>query len=247
MARSAGAPSTVLIDEFDFSGRTNQLSIDFTNNLGEVTAFSDDGSEYVEGLFGVQASLNGFFDGAASNFDAEMWTILGDGQDHAVGLYPGNSATSGSIGYELQGASVLSQERPAEVAGAILLNASFQNSGTVIRSTVLDNQAVTTTGTVSGSNQNIGSTASGERFVAIIRVVAWNASSLTVNIQESTDDGSGDAYVDIAGFSEVFSGLGTARLQTTSATEAWKRISLSTFSGTSATVFVAVGKDHGVS
>ena len=63
MSRVAGAPSRVYVDEFNFSGRTNQLELAIDNNLAEVTALNDTGSLFVEGHYNGTATLNGFFDG----------------------------------------------------------------------------------------------------------------------------------------------------------------------------------------
>ena len=246
MARTAGAPSRIYVDEFDFSGRTNNASMAMDVNLPEVTSFSDDGAEFVEGNYNGTISVNGFFDPTDDNYDEQMWAVIGDGADHFVGFYPGNSAAAASIGYELQG-QTNNQGRPADVAGAVLLNVTWQNNGAVVRSTVLNNSSVVGTGAVSGSNQNTGTTSAGERFVAVMRVIAFNASSMTVIIEESSDDGAGDAYAAISGMTQTFSAVGVSRESTTAATEAWKRVNVTAFSRTSATLIVSVGKDQGLS
>ncbi len=247
MTRSAGAPSRVYVDEFDFSGRTNQLEMAIDNNLPEITTFADDGAEFVEGQYNGTATLNGFFDGTSGDYDDQMWSVIGDGANHFVGLYPGSSAAATNIGYELQ-AQTSNQTRPADVAGAILLNVSWQNNGPIVRSTVLANGAVTGTGAVSSSNQNLGTTASGERFVVVYRVLAVSgAGTIVIEIQESQNDGAGDAYATISGLTETFAAVGVARDTTTAATEAWKRVNVTTFSGfTSVTILVVVGKEQGV-
>lgn len=177
MGRVAGAPSRVFIDEFDFSGRTNQLEMGIDNTLAPVTTFSDDGAEFVEGLYNATAILNGFFDGDSGDYDAEMWSVIGDGAEHLEGLYPGSQAAATNIGYELQARSP-NQSRPVDVAGAILLNVTWQNNGAVVRSTVLVNGAVTATGAVSGSNQNIGATGAHKTNDTANNVTSANATNL---------------------------------------------------------------------
>ena len=140
MARVAGAGSRVYVDEYNFSGRTNSMKAAIDINLPEVTSFSDDASEFVEGLPSSKATLNGFFDPSDENYDDQMWALIGDGVDHCLGLYPGNDASYGDTGYEIQGQTG-TQDRPIEVAGAILLNCDWTGSGAAVRSTVLCNQA----------------------------------------------------------------------------------------------------------
>lgn len=177
MARAAGAPSRVYVDEFNFSGRTNNLEMAIDNNLAEVTTFLDDGTESVEGQYNGTVTLNGFFDGDSAGYDDQMWSVIGDGIDHFVGLYPGNQAAATNIGYELQ-AQTSNQTRPVDVAGAILLNVSWQNNGAIVRSTVLKNGAVTGSGVVSGSNQNIGATGAHKTNDTANNVTSANATDL---------------------------------------------------------------------
>ncbi len=80
--------------------------------------------------------------------------------------------------------------------------------------------------------------------------------SVGFQIQESQNDGSPDAYADITMSAEsptqglvtfgtntaTFTGVGTIKLYTTAATEAWKRVQVSAFSGfTSVSVIVTCG------
>jgi len=247
MARVAGKNTKVYVDEFDFSGKisTGEMTVDV--NLPEVTSFDDTGSTFVEGLPTASITQNGFFDAEAGGFDEEMWADIVSGVLHLVGLYPGNSAAQEGKGYEIQ-AMPKSNARPIEIAGAVLLNVTWQGSGAVVRSTVLCNGAVVGTGAVSDSNQNVGATVAGERFVAILRVLEVDGTgSITVQVQESQNDGDPDTYAELLTFTAA-TGVTSERKTTILATEAWKRVYVTAFSGfTSVTILVVVGKEQGVS
>jgi|TARA_Y100000310_G_scaffold317685_1_gene370836 hypothetical protein len=244
MARVSSDTSKVYIDEFDFSGYTNSINLAITNNLPEVTCFGDSGPEFVEGLPSATATINGFFDTTDDGYDEQMWANIGDNTKHYLGLFPGSDASHGDIGYELQ-AQISGQPRPHEVAGAVLLNCDWTSEGGIYRATSMANEAVAGTGAITNSNKNLGATSANTVFVATIRCTAFNGTTITVRVQESSDDGSGDAYADISGLAATFTAIGVTRVSTTSATEAWKRVNIQTFTGTSMTIFVTCGTESG--
>lgn len=245
MGRVAGTPSKIYVDEFNYSGRTNAAELQVDVNLIDVTCFADDGHEFVEGVYKGQVPINGFFDPADDNYDEQMWSVM-DGSKHYLGLCMGQDASHGDIIYEVQGRP--NQEgRPAEIAGAILLSVTWQGSGPIVRATVLSNGAVTATGAITNSNKSLGATAANEKFVAVVRCIAFDGTTLTVDIEQSSDDGSGDAYALITGMQQEITAVGVWRLSTVAATEAYKRVNITAFTGTSMTLVITAGKEQGVS
>lgn len=245
MGRLAGATSRVYVDEFDFSGRTNAVEFGIDVNTPEDTTFADAAQSFLEGKYGSTLTLNGFFDPEAANYDAEMFGDIADGNEHCVGVYPGSAAPYSAKGYELI-AKVKGQARPIEVAGAVLLNVNWTASGAVVRSTVLCNGAVTGTGAVANSAQNIGATGAGTVVVGILRVLAVSGTgSITVKIEQSSDNGSGDPYAELIAFAAK-TAVGFERKTVATATEAWKRVNVTAFSGfTSVTILVIIGYEQG--
>tara|TARA_Y100000310_G_scaffold345852_1_gene471412 strand:+ start:15189 stop:15923 length:735 start_codon:yes stop_codon:yes gene_type:complete len=243
MGRVSGDTTRIYVDEFNFSGVTNAATGTFGPNLPEVTSFGDTGAEFVEGLMTSSISLGGFFDATDDAYDEQMFTTLGDGADHFVGFYPGLDAAQATNGYEIK-AKPSPQTRPFDVAGAALLDVDWQGTGGVVRSRVLVNQAVTGTGAVSGSNQNLGATSSGTVFVALLRVLSITGGNITVVIEESSNDGGGDAYAAILSFANT-AAIAVERLTTTNATEAWKRVNVTALTASTATILVVVGTEQG--
>lgn len=252
MARVSGNTSRVYVDEYAWHGLTNNLAITFDSNLPEVTSMGDGGASFVEGQYNVKATINGFFDPADDSYDEQMFAVIGDNAKHYVGLFPGSDASYGDVGYEIV-AQASKQDRPAEVNGAVLLNVKWQGESTpavatevggTYRATVLCNGAVTATGAVANSAQNIGVTTAGQHFATTLRILVDDITGITVKIQESSDNGATDPYADLLTFTAA-TGITYERKTTIAATEAWKRVYISAFAGTSATILITVGTIQG--
>lgn len=244
MGRVHSAPSRIYVNEFNWSGRTNRADLTIDNNLPVVTCFEDDGDYHVEGQYNSKISLGGFFDPLDDHYDQKMWELIGTGLNNLVGVYFGNLAAQGTIGYEVM-AKIPNEARPADTGGAVVLNVDKQACGAIVRSTVLCNESILASGVVSGSNKSLEATISGEVFVAILRVlsVTGGPGSIVVEVEESTDDGAGDAYSNLITFTTA-TGITSERKTIATATELWKRINITTFTGfTAATIMVAVGKE----
>jgi len=241
MSRGSGKSAKVYMDQYDYSGRTNAIELLIDNVLPAVTAPNDLAETLVEAKLKSSLKLNGFFDGVANQYDQHTWAAI-DGNEHKVGAYPGTLAPAGAIGYELL-ARIKDEPRTLEVEGAILLNVTWQGDN-IVRSTVLYNGAITATGAKTG--QNVDASTAGQIYVAVLRVLeVTGAGSITVKVQESSDNGVGDPYADLITF-DAATGISVQRKTVTSATEAYKRINISAFSGfTSVTVMVAVGIEKG--
>lgn len=254
MARAAAKATKIYVDEFDYSGITNKAQIAIDNKLPDVTCFGDTWSEFVEAIAGHKCSIGGFFDGDDDAYDEKMWDRLYNDTDKNIGIYMGNSAGKGLTGYEMLD-NVESQSRPLAIAGAAILNISWKGDSPVVRSTVLatpsgtsPNGVITATGAVANSAYEVGATAAGESCVAILRVLAVSGSgSATVTVEESSDNGVGDAYATLFTFTAA-TGVTVERKSTISATEAWKRVNVTAYATfTSISILVVIGKEQGVS
>ena len=128
----------------------------------------------------------------------------------------------------------------AATGAANLLNFEEEGSGGLIRSAIL--RSATVTGTGNGTGQNLGATTSGQQLLVTYRILAIAGGAITMQIHESSDNGSGDAYASIAALaSGSLSAVGVTRVSTTGATEAWKRVTISAMTASSATILVTIG------
>jgi len=240
VAKIAAKSTRFWIDEHALSGYLNAADLKLDQETTKVDSFSSSGPERVVGNYDTGLSFGGFFDGTDDAFDEIAFVDLRtDEQHHAFCAFGG--ATEGSRGYE-QPIRLKSQPISSKTGAAVLLNLEAEGDGPLVRASILRSAAVTGTG--NGTGQNLGATTSGQLFVVTYRILAKSGTgSIVLQCQESQNDGSPDAYASISDLaSGTLSGVGVTRKTTTSATEAWKRISVATFSGfTSVTVLVTAG------
>ena len=238
MAKVSNVLTRVYFDEFDLSGAINATDLSFDQERIPVACFSDVGPRRLVGNYDYKAALNGFFDADSSGLDPRAYIDLNTDEDHYLTQLFGANAI-GSKGYDTI-CRLMEQPRSGGVGGAVLLNLSTEGSGGAVRCTVLCNTAITATGNQSG--QNMGATTAGQTFQVIARLLSASGSgSISFAVQESSDGGA-DVYATISGLTGTFNGTGVNRLTTTAATEAWKRVTVTAFTGfTSVTLLVTAG------
>lgn len=221
--------------------------LDFARDGVEYTPLADEFKLFAPGKAGATSSLNGFVDiDTTTGFDIVQFTdvVAAPGVTHYICRtnFAGTSATAGDIVYETQEFNT-GAGRAYDQANVAMLNWSGQVSDGFYRGSVLlPETAATATGVV-GSALNFGATTAGEVFVATIRLVevAGSFGTVTIALQESSDNGA-DAYATISGMTATFTSLGVARVSTTSATEAYKKLNVTTLTTlTSATFHVTIG------
>lgn len=240
MAKVAAKSTRIWVDEHALSGYLSGADLKVDQETAKVDAFSSSGPERVVGNYDTMLSLAGFFDGVDDAFDEIAFVNLRtDETHHAFTAFGG--ATEGARGYE-QPIRFKSQPISSKVGAAVLLNLEAEGDGPLVRASVLRSAAVTGTG--NGTGQNLGATTSGQLFVVTYRILAVDGTgSIVLQCQESSDDGGSDSYASISDLaSGTLSAVGVTRKTTTAATEAYKRIGVTTFSGfTSVTVLVTAG------
>jgi len=237
MAKVSNVNTRVYLDEYALSGFISEISMNVEQETPDVTCLSDSGPRRIPANYTHSHSFTGFFDGDDDSVDEIIHNLIADSSDHyLLQLFGANAA--GSVAYEsivrLAGKPIVG--RGGEAIG---LNGDFEGSGHLSRGLVMLNKTVT--GTEDGTGYNQGATSAGTVYQAVFRVISGTFSSITLKIQESSDDGSSDAYADISGMSATLTAAGVSRVTTTAATEAWKRATVSAFTGTDAVVLVTAG------
>lgn len=239
MAKTSNRNTRIYLDEYDISGFLNATELKLDQETMRVESFADAGPRRVVGNYDHSGSHTGFFDAAEGGLDPLVFGDFATDEEHYVTQLFGAYA-EGSLGYD-RVVRLKDQPRKSGVGQAMLLNFSEEGSGNLARCTVLRSAAVTGTG--NGTGRSLGTSTSGQIFAVVFRVLAVSGSgSITVKVQESSDNGVGDAYADITGLTNTFTAIGVARKTTTAATEAYKRVSVSALSGfTSVTLLVTAG------
>lgn len=241
MARVHGSNGRIYVDQYNLSGRANLLELSMELDIPDVTAFEDSGHAFVAGRPGWELDVSEFADYADDEID-EIVNALST-STHNVGAYFG-SATAGSVGYE--GVGVLVKDaRMSEGNDAAKMKFMFRGSGgTFLSRASLLNSALAVTATGAQTGINYGATVpSGTLIVLTSRIVAVSGSgSITVALQESSDDGGGDAYATaIAGSAQTAVGVLRSTATAGGTLGGWWRTNVTALSGfTSVTLRTSV-------
>lgn len=246
MARQAARDIRVYYDELALSGYLNAFGATINQELPVITCFSDDGPRVLAANYDYTISFGGFSDFIDGEIDDRLEADFAAGTDQYVCGCPITSAgvpTENTVAYEYV---VALATRPLTFAtgGAAGFSVTAQGNAEAVRGTVL--RAATVTGTGNGTGRNLGATTAGQKFVITFRVISGTFDSITLKVQESQDDDDADDYADITGAtSGSITTPSVVRVVITAATEAWKRVVVSAFSGTNAVVLVTVGTAAG--
>lgn len=233
-----GSTTIHYIDELAVTCALN--SADYAIDRGVVDARTFCGNNQVPGNRDVMASFGGFGLFGADDYEEELAARMQSGADVNRLTIFGNAAAART--YEVLGplGKVSHAWKAAEILG---LSGEIPKGQSLTRGIALHiGTTITGTGNQTGQSHEV-TAATTQTFVATIRVVSVSGSgSVTFLVQESQDDAAGDAYANIGGMSATFTAPGIQRLTTTGATELWKRINVSAFSGfTNVVATITVG------
>ena len=179
------------VDEFDFSGVSNNAQLDFSETPADATAFADTDAVFLEGKATFRFNIQGLFSTASPNYDSEMFTDLTATQ-RRVGVYPGG-ATVGNFGYEGR-TNVTEQPRVSETSSAIALNVTWIGDQPVVRGAVLFvNTAVAST--TNGTKVQVGAVGATQTLVGVLRMLTAPGGSgnndCVVTIESDADSSAG--------------------------------------------------------
>jgi hypothetical protein len=237
MSKLSNTGTRIWLDEYDLSGFLNAAEQSVEQKLADVGCFSDVGPRRIIGDYDHKHSHSGFLDPADNSFDERAFVDLQTDEDHYLAHLWGAYAEGGIVYESIVRLS--EQIRKGSLDEAVLLNLAAEGSGGMARSTILANRTVT--GNVDGTGRNMGVTAAGTIFQVVMRCFSFTGVTFDIQIQESSDDGAGDAYGAIGGLSQTITAPGIWRLTTAAATEAWKRMRVVTWNGTTAAIAVTAG------
>lgn len=242
MAKYANTGTRIFLDQYDVSGFLNAASLDIKQEVSVGTGFGDAGPRRIVGNYDHAASHTALFDAEAGTLGAISIDEFLDSLrtesplvDHyLLQLFGANAA--GSVSYE-QIVRMASKPHKSAIGAAALIDLACEGSGGLARGLVICNATIAASGYVTG--HNVGASTSGQTFQTVIRVLSGTFTSFDVAIQQSQNDGGGDPYATVADLSQTgINAVGVWRKTTTSATEAYKRVSIENWIGTSAVVLV---------
>jgi len=188
MAKFVLYDQIVLVDDYDITGDTNAVALDYGCEVKNCTTFGDDTRVNTGGLKAVQCSIAGYYD--ADTEDAELFTnvgvsdkpisIIDDGDDEGDIAYFFNA-----VGGEYSIGAAIGEVMPFSlVAGA---------QGNLIKGVMAHNAR--TTAETSSSNSTgvqLGAVTASQKLYAVIHVLESSGSGdQTLDIVIESDDNSG--------------------------------------------------------
>ena len=236
MAKLPASSQKVWLDEFALATDLTAAGLDVTQEIPTVTTLGDAGPRRLVGNYDFAMPYLGLFDFTDDAYDEQIHLLLESAADHYATIALGSAI--GDVAYDGV-CSLVSQPREASLGGAVALNFDLAGRESLSRGVLLGNKTTTGAEDLTGVNQ--GATVANQTYRAIFRIISFTGTNITLTIEESQNDGGGDAYGAIAGLnSGAQTGVGVWEAETTSATEAWKRLAVSgTF--TSVVIVVSAG------
>jgi hypothetical protein len=242
----ATSPDTrFYLDQYDVSGFLNAGNVGWDPELIEHGNFlTEAGLVTASGKYGQNASETMYFDGVDNQIDEIMDLVATTNANNPH--YRGRAFGSHAEGYPIYETIEKLTGKPIVAASGqmLMLNGAWSGAGPSSRSLILRNATVTGTGSSTGRNQGV--TSATQTYQAVLRVLGGTFTSITLQIHQSSDNGVGDAYSLITGMTHTFTAVGVRRVTFTGVTEAWKRLTISAFSGTNAIIVVTGGNVKGI-
>jgi hypothetical protein len=244
VARISAKSAGLLVDEFDFSGISNSMTLNFAESPVDVTAFADTDMTFIQGKPSFTFDVNGLWSTASPAYDGEMFTDL-TATARRVGIYPGG-LTEGNVGYE--GATLISASpRVSTVGDVIACNVTWNGASAPFRGRIIEANTITCNGSTvvaNGTGYNLGTIAATNTMIGVWRMVELGGSgtnTIALEIQSETNNTWGSPTTQI-NFGTVTQSTGAsgAIITTTgtgpAASESWWRVKIQS-SGTGSRTF----------
>lgn len=236
LAKVRASATRIYLDAYDLSGSLNTAALNIDQPEIPIPTFTDGQAALIDN-YRTASEVAGFGEFADNLIDERIHALVGDDTDHYL-LTAFMGIAENAVVYE-QAVRLTRKINSAAVGAVQLLSAGFVGASGLYRGLSL--RQGTITGNGNGTGRNLGATVAGQVFAVTYRVISGTFVSFDLKIQESSDDGAGDAYADVAGLTQSFNAVGVARDEVTIATEAWKRVVVANWNGTSAVILVTAG------
>lgn len=196
MAKQNGLGDLLFLDGYDVSGDVGSVErIAFPSRVLDVTAINASGMERIHSHVDGEISFRQFFNDAAAA-EHEVLRAKGSGADRIATYFHGSTlgnVTAGLVAKQVNydwersadGALLGSTQLLGNKYGleyGVMLTAGKRTDTTATNGTGVDNGAATALG-----------------LAAYLQVFAFTGTSVTVTLQESSDDAAGDPYAAVTG------------------------------------------------
>lgn len=224
MAKESGLGDLLFVDGVDLSGDVGAVQRMAAPSGGlDVTALNKSAHERIYGLFDGEIAFNAFFNDAA---DQEHVTLKakGSGANRIICYFHGSGIGEMAAGLV---AKQMNYDPTRAADGMLTIDAQTLGNGYGLDySEQLTAGKRTDTGATNGASLD-GAAATARGLAAYLQIFSFTGTSITVTIQESSDDAVGDPYAAVVGGAfAAASAVGAQRIVTslTLAVERYLRV-----------------------
>lgn len=236
-----GTYTRILVDEYDFSGVSNNLQVAISSEQFDVTAFQDTGNVYLTGVAGGTITQSGYFDGvSADGFESEMYDRFGTATGVTAAALFGTE-TAGCPTYVLPGTSGNEFSISSPVDGVITLNGAWGEGTGMLRGLRVYTGTISATGTTTAIDFAAAGSSGGSAYL-FVQSITGTATDATVEIESATT--SGGTYASEGTF--TFSDVGVQTVTMSGTVNRYLRINATDLGGATNFTVVAVACVAGV-
>ncbi len=176
----------LLIDEFDFSGDSNSLSVALTAAALPTTGFQATGETFIAGLTGGSLSHGGYYSGKGAGYiEQELKARLGTSTAVYVGALFGTNGVARAYVLDTTWGSNLGMEMPVD--GVITLSGEWPAVAGLRRGLVVFDGTISATGGTDSVDFGAAGSAGGECYL-FVQTVTGTATNATIDIESDADD-----------------------------------------------------------
>lgn len=203
MAKQSGLGDLLFIAGYDISGDVSAVDrIGAPSSQLDTTGINATGHERINGLYDGEISMSHFFndaavaDGDSTDQEHEALAAKGSGADRVVNWFHGSAIGNAAAGITSKQINY-DWERGAD-GSLVGKTQCLANAKGLDYCVELTAGKRTDTGATNGASQN-NSASSAVGLAAYLQIFSFSGTSITVKIQESSDDAAGDPYADVTG------------------------------------------------
>lgn len=219
MAQSHGKDCVILAGGYALTGYANDVTVSREADTAETSVFGVAAKTYIPGLPDATMSVAGFWDGATGASDSILSTMLGT-SGSVLTVAPAGTTLANRCTV-LAGIET-SYETSANLGDAVGISAEFQASGGAWAGVILHSSAAAETSSTNSTSVN-NSAASTGGYVANLHALAC-AGTATIKVQQSSDNGVGDAWADLVTFTALTTSVAGEQKTGTGAVEQYLRV-----------------------
>lgn len=227
-----GQHTRFLLNEFDFSGSTNQVDVSISLDKLEATPFQSAGKVYVASTPDTTMTVNGYFVTDTGEIEDEIKAAFDAGTCDAAAVFD-TSATKAQT-FLLPGAKIVSYNVTAATGSVITISCELASGEGAKHGWRIFSGTISSTGAQTAIDFGSAGSAGGYAYL-FVQAITGSATDATIDIESS--DAQGGTYASEGTF--TFSAVGMQTVAMSGTVNRWLRLNATDLGG--ATNYTVVG------